>query len=158
MRIGQVFNHVKKYYDVRGPNDTHILVIGQARQHVETGTARMRGGLVGQFDACNVKAAFGLLEKKPIGATDLHQLPVWAETADELDTACELAPKHRLGAEIIGIAIAALPGKVFACIIRAGVEAGGYRAPKPASLALPNVAFVDPVPKRMVNGCGTCGA
>src|SRR5262245_21772336 len=109
----------------------------------------MFGGLCGELDARNVEIARRLHEKEAVGASELEQLAATTVAADEIDAAGKLAPQHRLGAEVIGVAIRAAPGEISCGVVGGWVEAGCLRAAEATFLALQNVAAVEVEPKRV---------
>jgi hypothetical protein len=88
-----------------------------------------------------------LHQEKAVGAAQFQQLAVTAIAADELDAARELAAQHRLGPEIIRIAIAVPPRKIILGIVGGRIKPRRFGAAEPAILALQDVASVGPEAK-----------
>src|SRR5262245_37143723 len=114
----------------------------------------MLGGFFGQFDARRVKIPLRFLKKKPIGATQFKQKSPVTKASYKTNTVRELAPKHRLRTNVIGIAIAAPTGKVLARVVANWVKSGGFRAAKSAVPTLPDVTVANTKTVRMISGFG----
>src|SRR5262249_56710187 len=110
---------------------------------------RVRGGLLCELDPGDVEIPRRLFEKKSVGAPQLEQLAAVAIAADEIDAARELAAQHRLGAEIVGVAVGAAAGKIVLGVIGGRIKHSRFRAAEPTLTALQDVAAVDAEAKRM---------
>src|SRR5262249_25276359 len=126
-----------------------VRCVRRSLQHVQSRAAAMRGGLLRELDPGDVEIAGRRFQKKAVGASQLEQLAAAAIAPDEIDAAGELAAQHRLGAEIIAVAVAAAPGKIVLGVIGGRIERGRLRTAEPALPALQDVAAVDPEAKRM---------
>src|SRR5262249_46094042 len=94
------------------------------------------------------------LKEKPIGATQFKQKSPVTKASYKPNTVRELAPKHRLRTNVIGIAVAAPTGKVFGRVVAKWVKSGGFRATKSAVPTLPDVTVANTEPIRMIGGFG----
>src|SRR5262252_4086844 len=104
----------------------------------------MRGCLRGELDPGDLEVARRLHEEEAIGASQLEQLSAAAIAANEIHAACEFAPQHRLGAEVIRIAVGVASGKIVGGVVGGGIEAGCLSAPEAATAALQDIAAVGP--------------
>ena len=118
---------------------------------VQAGAAAMLGGLRGQLDPGHIEMARRLHEEKAIGAAQFQQLSAAAIAADEIDAARELAAQHRLGAEIIRIAVGVPAGKIILGVVGGGIKSGRFGAAEAATLALQDVASVGPEAQGVVS-------
>src|SRR5262249_3960964 len=89
-------------------------------------------------------------EKEAVGASELQQFAAGAIAANEIDAAGNLAAKHRLSAEIIGVTVRAAAGKIILGIVGGGIECRGLCAAKAALAASKDVAAVDVEAKRVL--------
>ena len=96
------------------------------------------------------KCRAGLLQEEAIGASQLQQLSAGAIAANELDAAGEFAAQHRLGAEIIGVAVGVAAGEIIPGVVGRGIEPRRFRASEPAIPALHDVAAVTLEAKHML--------
>src|SRR5262249_20675487 len=117
--------------------------------HVQSRAPAMRGGLGGKLDPGGVEIARRLFQKKTVGASQLEQLAAAAIAPDEIDAARELAAQHRLGAEIVGVAVRAAAGKIVLGVIGGRIKRARFHAAEPTLPALQDVAAVDAEAKRM---------
>src|SRR5262245_2078140 len=148
-RLRQVLDDVEQRDDVDLADPLQIRRVRRAVQHVQPRAVRVRGGLLRELDPGDVEIARRLFQKKSVGASQLEQLAAAAIAADEIDAAGELAAQHRLGAEIVGVAVGAAAGKIVLGVVGGGIERSRLRAAEPTLPALQDVAAVDAEAKRM---------
>ena len=141
-RVRQVLDDVEENDHVHRTEASQRILVGDSTHDVEAGATGERRRILGQFDACYVEVGPGFLEKEAVGATDVEQPAAIAMAANEIDHAGELAPQHRLGAEIVGIAVRVLSGEIAARVVGGRVEIRGIAAPEPATFAAKDIAPV----------------
>src|SRR6266404_3199775 len=107
------------------------------------------GSLRGELDPRHVEVPRRLHEEKAVGASQLKELAALAIAANEIDAAGKLAAQHRLGAEIIGVAVRTAAGKIIISVVGGGIERGRFRAAEAALAALQDIAVIDPEAKRV---------
>src|SRR5260370_15501763 len=93
---------------------TEALQVRRVRgplQDVQAGAPSMVGSLRGELDPRDVEIPRGLHEKEAVRASQLQELAALAIAANEIDAAGKLAAQHRLGAEIVGVAVGAAAGQ-----------------------------------------------
>src|SRR5262249_27455286 len=127
-------------------------------QHIQARPPAMLGRVRGELDPDHLEMARSLHEEESIGASQFEQLPATTIAADEIDAACEFAPQHGLGAEIVGISVGTAAGEIIPGVVGGGIETGCLGAAEAAVAALQNVAAVDPKAELVVGGAPACGA
>src|SRR3954471_16678209 len=118
----------------------------------------MLSSLFREFDAGDLKTLFCFFQKESIGAADFKQLPFITKLSNKRNTPRKLAAKHRLCAQIIRIAVAALAGKILPRIVCCGVKSDGFGLTEAAASTLPDVASIDFETKFVISSSGTCRA
>src|SRR6266404_2786767 len=118
-------------------------------QDVQAGAPAIVGSLRCELDPRDVEVPRGLHEKEAVGASQFQQLAALAIAANEIDAAGKLAAQHRLGAEVIGVAVQAPAGKIILGVVGGGIERGRLRAAEAALAALPDSAVIDREAKRV---------
>src|SRR6266446_9442595 len=118
-------------------------------QDVQARAPAMVGSLRGELNPRDVEISRGLHEKEAIGASQLQELAARAIAANEIDAAGKLAAQHRLGAEVIGVAVRTAAGKIIISVVGGGIERGRFRAAEAALAALQDIAVIDPEAKRV---------
>src|SRR5437588_6942792 len=157
-RLWQMLEHVEQNDDVDFTDPLQVRCVRRSVQHVQPGALRMYGGLWRELDPGDVEIACRLLEKESVGASQLEQLAGASIATDEIDAARELAAQHRLGAQIIGVAVGAASGKILLGVVGGRIKCRCFRAAKPTFRALKNVATVDAEAKRMRRRAAAGGA
>src|SRR5947207_12046736 len=143
LRVGQMLDDVEEDDDIQGAKRLESRFAQQAADDVQAEIASMGSSRLRWLDAAHLKSgAAGFIEEEAVGATDLEQAALWLAVPDELDRAGELAPQHRFGAAIVGVAVRLTAGKVAIVIIGEGIEARCLGASQSAVTTLKDVATV----------------
>src|SRR5262245_12073179 len=124
--------------DIEQDDDVHLTdlpqaaLIDHALQHVQSRTTAVLGGFGGKLDSRHLEMALGLLQEEAVGTPQLQQLAIGPVLANELQAMSEFAPQHRLGAEVIRIAIGTAAREIVCREVGACV---GARRPGPPNAA-----------------------
>src|SRR5262249_21209491 len=102
-----------------------------------------------------LEMALGLLQEEAVGTPQLQQLAIGPVLANELQAMSEFAPQHRLGAEVIRIAIGTAARERGCRVVGCCVGARGLGPPNPAAQALQHIAAVVAEAKPMLGGATT---
>ena len=88
----------------------------------------MRGHFFREFDAGDIEVSTCFLQEEAVGAAQFEQAAVRDEVAQEGDSMRELGSQNFLRADVVGIAVGMLAGKIVLGVIARRIEIHGFAA------------------------------
>ena len=147
-----MLDNIEQNDDIHMTDLSQVGFIRHPLQHVQAGAAGVLRRLRRELDPADVEIARRLQQEKSVGAAQFQELSSAAIAANEFDAAREFAAQHRLGAEVVGIAVGVPAGKIILGIVGGGIKSGRFGAAEAAALALQYVASVGPEAKGVASG------